>query len=500
MPNPVVYGAWAENTARCQHRSHLYSLPPMGVGTAAVESLTGYIARLAAAHAVETGTLVNHELLQRVPYTRGLLTGRAPSKLPAYSFYLDAHSLNGTGDRSRLWVSLVEQMTRIDRLDLLTALPWAKTISCVHLLRTQRAWCPFCYGVRRDTGPSVHERLLWTFQVVTVCPDHCCPLETICRSCGRTQYVLSSKSRPGYCSRCQCWLGREPEAVGGDFADPIRIAEMVGQMLTASPGLPAGFGLSPFQENVRNLRYNRQSGGILGSNARAWVNAGSAPRMDSLVALSLGHQVSMLHLLTEKILVAPRVAEPRHSRYAHFRAADVAVEEALHRALRDKLPQSLSDIAKDLGYRTICPLQMRYHDLCDQVINKRRSALKDAPPPLKTPLPRELIERALVEAISQDAPISLESLAATIGLRNKRRLYKGFHDLSTALVAKNRRFRQQRLESIKSALRSALAETPVPTVTDVARRLGFKVVTPLTRRFPDLSSALIRRRREAVAH
>lgn len=42
--------------------SRLYSLPPQGIGTAFVESLIGYIARLAEAHSVHTGTLVVREL------------------------------------------------------------------------------------------------------------------------------------------------------------------------------------------------------------------------------------------------------------------------------------------------------------------------------------------------------------------------------------------------------------------------------------------------------
>ena len=134
MHDVAVYGGWESAPASWAHRSYLYALAPIGVGTAAVESLSGYMARLAAAHTVEVGALVNREILPRVPYTKGASAGRAPSKLPTYSFYLDAHTLNGTGDRSRLWVSLLEELTCIDRLDLLTLLPWAKTISCVHLL------------------------------------------------------------------------------------------------------------------------------------------------------------------------------------------------------------------------------------------------------------------------------------------------------------------------------------------------------------------------------
>ena len=55
--------------------SRLYSLPPQGIGTAFVESLIGYIARLAEAHSVHTGTLVVRELLPRTRRTRGPSAG-----------------------------------------------------------------------------------------------------------------------------------------------------------------------------------------------------------------------------------------------------------------------------------------------------------------------------------------------------------------------------------------------------------------------------------------
>jgi hypothetical protein len=501
MGDTAVYGEWDVNPARWAHRSYLYSLPPIGIGTAAVESFTGYITRLAAAHAVEAGVLVNQELLPRVPYTKGSSAGHIPSKLPT-CFFLSAFPLNGIGERTRLWVPVLEQLTCVDRLDLLTCLPWAKVISCVHLLRTQRAWCPFCYGAPPSTASSVdqpvYERLLWTFQVVTVCPIHRCPLESICSSCGQTQYVFSPRLQPGYCSRCQCWLGRAIESFDGDLPEQVRIAEMVGELLAASPRLPTGFGLEQFQENTRNFRRNRQfHSTIRRDKVRGWTNAGNAPRMDSLLLLSLRQNVSMLRLLTEKIFVTTAATATQHSTHAHFRVFDSDVESALRAALWDDVPQSLAEIAMTLGYRSVTPLQGRFRDLCDEIVRKRRANLKRSPTPPSIPLPRERIERALSEALNQGALVSLHSLAAKIGLRNKRRLYKGFHDLRNALIANNKRLRQQRMDAIESALRTALTETPVPTVTEFARRLGLKGVTWIARRFPDLFAQLKQRSRAA---
>jgi hypothetical protein len=95
----------------------------------------------------------------------------------------------------------------------------------------------FRYGEKPSQAESVYERLLWAFQVVTVCPVHGRPLDTVCPSCGRTQHVLSARLRPGYCSRCQCWLGRADVAntFGDHLTEQIRVAEMVGQLLAENP-------------------------------------------------------------------------------------------------------------------------------------------------------------------------------------------------------------------------------------------------------------------------
>ena len=78
MRSAPVYGAWETVLPVPTRCSYLYSLQPIGIGTPAVESFTGYITRLAAAHAVETGvdysteptTLVSFELTDVAEGTR----------------------------------------------------------------------------------------------------------------------------------------------------------------------------------------------------------------------------------------------------------------------------------------------------------------------------------------------------------------------------------------------------------------------------------------------
>jgi len=404
--------------------------------------------------------------------------------------------LNGTGERARLWAAVLEQFTCVDRLDLLTALPWARVISCVHLVRTVRAWCPACYGTERDGAADVYERLLWAFQVVTASPNHHCPLETVCPSCRQDQYVLSPKSRPGYCSHCRSWLGREPVRTGQGGAEATRVAEMVSELIVAGPNLPPGFALDQFQKNARHLgRKNRFTGPFRYRNIRGWMRQGNAPRMDSLIALSQGQNISMLALLTENIEIE-NTGERHASTRAHYRVADCAAEDALRTALREEPPRSLEDVARTVGYRGASSLLNRFPDLCRQIVTRRRCWLRSHAP-VNPPLSREHIEQGLSEALEQDDPVSLHAVAAKIGLRNRRRLYKGFHDLRCAVVAKNQRLRKQRADAIRGALQAALNETPVPTLTELARRLRLRDVNRITRRFPKLAAALRQSRQES---
>jgi hypothetical protein len=499
MSHNTVYDGWESSRTGLTGRSYLYALAPIGVGTPAVESLTGYIARLAAAHAVETGVLVNHELLPRIPLTKGVRAGKTPMKRPKYSFFSASHTLNGVGNRPRLWVSLLEQLTRMQQLDLLTALPWSAALSCIHLLRKNRAWCSFCYGGECSPDPPVYDRLLWAFQIVTVCPSHGWPLDSNCPTCGRTQYVFSSKTRPGYCSRCQSWLGRKPEPGNHqDLTDQIHIAEMVGELLARSPFVPSGFSLDLFRENIN--RYARADGGNLRFRARiqdrhiqGWKQGKNTPILDSLVVLSRSLKVSVVRLLTERISIAH---DPGHQRtaYAHYRVADNLVEDALRTALQAEIPPPPLDIAKQLGYRSVESLQARYKGLCREITDRRRSSLNISSPQACTvPVPRHLIDNALIAELSKVEFTSLRAVAKSVGLRNIRRLYKSFNDLTRAVIARNRRSASGRVDAIEKALRQAFDERPVPTVTEIARRLGFAGVSSVTSRFPELTAELRRR-------
>ena len=58
----MLFDCWDCTAADMPPRSRLYSLKPIGIGTPFVESITGYVSRLADAHAVSVAELVGREL------------------------------------------------------------------------------------------------------------------------------------------------------------------------------------------------------------------------------------------------------------------------------------------------------------------------------------------------------------------------------------------------------------------------------------------------------
>src|SRR6266516_4731027 len=115
---PSVFEAWdlavQPITARSR-QSRLYSLAPIGIGTAFVEGLSGYVMRLADAHAVSTGSFIAKEL-SRVHLGRANLANLG-------RFWA---TINGVGDSAKRWVEGLENLTLRSDLRSLTLLPFER--------------------------------------------------------------------------------------------------------------------------------------------------------------------------------------------------------------------------------------------------------------------------------------------------------------------------------------------------------------------------------------
>src|SRR6266849_2616205 len=108
-------------------QSRLHSLEPVGIGTTFVESLSGYIARLADAHAVSVGNLVGREL-SALASSALVCPSREQLASDSHGFCGRSYAINGLEDTSKRWVEAVQTGTMRADLRFLTLLPFEKAL------------------------------------------------------------------------------------------------------------------------------------------------------------------------------------------------------------------------------------------------------------------------------------------------------------------------------------------------------------------------------------
>ena len=193
-------------------RSRLYGLMPCEVGTVWSESLTSYLNRLGWRHGVSPRALAAEMIVPHLDsdYQRHQLGGFSRS---------GATGINGSGNIALEWSTILEQLTGRNDLHLLTASFWVGDLpSTRRLLRTRPAWCPACYTHWCEQKLPLYQPQLWMLQAVTLCPTHLAPFVSRCPSCQKHQSVIALKTRFGYCTQCDTWLGGVPASVSDQEA------------------------------------------------------------------------------------------------------------------------------------------------------------------------------------------------------------------------------------------------------------------------------------------
>lgn len=365
-------------------RSYLYHLKPQGINSASIESLTSYIARLAQTHNVFPGTLMKSIIAP--------LMNKEYGGANLHRIYSYTSALNGTGIMAFDLVQALYTLTLQNDLQLLTMLPWARVIPTRHLFRSKRAWCPLCYEEWRSSNQVLYEPLIWGLEVIKVCAFHQQPLIQECPHCGHSNLPLAWKSRPGYCSRCQEWLGSsmsdlEQWNLSRNSEWLIWVANAVGELLAASPTLSC-FPSSKRIASTLHFYVERMTDGNGAEFARQlqipkntfwlWHQGSNLPTLESLLRICYSLKTSLVDFLTGDMLSAEpeRIAllpvPCQASKRATARVFDSGYLEAIQQQLHEFLesedvpPLSMKEIAKRLGHdrRT---LYSHFRELCHEV-------------------------------------------------------------------------------------------------------------------------------------
>ncbi len=273
--------------ARKAH-STLYHLEPIGIGTPDVESLTGYISRLAKAHCLPVQPLVSEIIAPELGMT---------TMVRSYSrfFKESACSVNGLGQYAEDFHAAMERLTLRGDLSRLTMLPWKGVFDPrgKGLNKPLKAWCSSCFREWFKNGAPLYEPLIWTLSSVRICGRHESPLRTTCPGCGEPQPVLGRTYPIGYCSSCgeQLW-SKEDEKVEGE--KPVTewglwVVTEAGRLLSASPSESGMATKKRFQsavaDVVRHLKVTNtqeldRSIGFGESTITQWRRGRGKPRFD----------------------------------------------------------------------------------------------------------------------------------------------------------------------------------------------------------------------------
>ncbi len=503
MRNPL--DSWEMTPVRMPQRTRLVPLEPMGVGTSFVECLTSYLMRLADAHAVRVSDLIR-ELRPEVVTLR-------PAAIP--------NAVNGIGRQAHDWVQALEGLTLRTDLRYLTLLPFTPLFPPARLLRPTRAWCPPCLAGMRDGTGTVHEPLLWSFQLVAVCPQHGSPLVAVCPHCNRGLPPVTATSRPGYCGRCRTWLGAAPrpamrENTGDSRSYQQWLPNAIGELLALAPHLES----VAWKENLRQVLLEYMDSLAEGKRAAivergpgaphgfySWVNGKSMPRIDALMRLwhALGLPVSALiagHCQAQDLRNSglTRITALGGT-VAPWRSRD-QIRAALELGTREPSTPSLAKLARGLGYSTPTRLYAADRVICRRIVrNSRQSGQshwwrkRGAMPP-STPA---AVKKALEESLALDEPVPVHRLAPHLGYESEGALRWQRPDLCRAIAAKRAQVKEERRRAIGPALRAALEMKRPASLQDIAESLGYSSAAVLRLHEPDLCGKVVARRK-ALKH
>ena len=383
------YETWENNVPLLPSVTRLYHLPPIGVGTPMVESLTGYIVRLAEEHCVSAGIL----------YLKEIRTLAAKGNIFTFRVTGDAgystHTINGVGSPAADFVRAMETLTGRRDLSCLTLLAWRRALPGHSLLRRCRAWCESCMYAWREANQPIYEPLLWTLQAVTVCPSHHRILRQTCPHCERQIGPLDSRSRRDRCSRCgQSLVPNRIDPASDSGLTPreesvwaLWVASALGELLAAAPQI----GCPPGRERLARTvhlcveRFCSGNGSNLARLMRvgrgavsSWQRAKTTPGLPLLLSMAYRLGISLLDLLLEgptcvtsrgfiravPVEVSVRSQQSTMAYGRRIRRAEVS--RLLRIALKETPPPSMDRVMRRISYST--PTVYRHFpELCRQI-------------------------------------------------------------------------------------------------------------------------------------
>jgi DNA-binding transcriptional regulator YiaG len=455
-------------------RSRLYNLEPIGFETPDIESLTGYIARLAQTHCMSTGQLISQEVIPILKPEYAYVT-----EYKKFISEIQSRAYNGTGLMASNIVNACYTLTGCKQLQFLTLLPFKEVLYQKDLFRINRAWCPICYQQWLRSGQVLYEPLIWSFNQVTICQHHLQPLQTNCPHCKRRMYFLEWNSRPGYCSKCFSWLGvpltSESEKLPAlEIESQLWVIRNIGKLIATAPCLSS----PPNREIIKKsiIEYINQLTpvsktafaqicGISSGGLFKWITGKSIPTLTKALQICSCLNIELVDFLNGKICelsndtIVTLLTTYQQSKIRQYEEKPkrkplglCKIKQELLKALKEYPPKSVTDIRKRLGLKSNSTFYYYLPEISRQIsANYALYRKKDK---------HKQIENALFSQNYQDEypPPSLTEVSKRIGI-GIRALYEHFPEKCYEIAQKYANYKHEsalkKQEEIRQQVRKA---------------------------------------------
>jgi AraC-like DNA-binding protein len=504
IPGISIYEIVNDIPPEIPPRSWAYHLSPIGEGHSYAESLTSYFARLAKEHRVTPRILFNHRRInideEKNKHTSGLVVANA-GKATA--------QINGSGSTAENWVAMVEGITLQKRLRFHTFISW-RAVFNKSMCRSERAWCPSCLEDMRLGKTLVYEQLCWAHKNVQVCPAHGILLETKCPHCAAGSWALCGNSCPGFCRSCNRWLGHHSNRAGSIFEQLARgkadyeifAAKQIGELISVAPSMTFILDREVAKGSLIRSAERFFDGNMhafvkfFGLNKAAayslWNGKNRIAQLELLLRIGFQAGIPLLDLLTREDSLDsfnPIRLSTLLGKRLSPRLKKGNVLKVLLAALEETPPPSLNEMAERLGYKSSLPLRRYFPQVCDQIVaNYQQSSRGKEKRKFSTARIQgdEVIKSALESALKEIYPPSLTHIAKQLGYTSSQSLRSRFPDLCKALADKRLTFESDRRDRVKLELETALTMDPPVSLDSIVEKLGYRTNAVLRTSYPEL--------------
>lgn len=352
------------------HRSRLYRLPPIGVGTGQAEGLVSYLVRLAHEHSVNPRRMVRTVFSENNPEI---------ARLQRAAFFAKyAGTIDGLDKYADMFARETCRLTGFDLPGSINLLPLRELLpgNGAGLLAPKPKWCPACIAEMRKTTDGVYRPLVWSFRLYRICERHASPLRDTCPHCGKTQRFIPRCPEMGKCQHCLEDLGTDSEEPTVTASSLDRwVATAISDVVAHLPQLEGVATAARFHHFLRraidllaggNRAAFSRSLGLSPWAMKGWLCHGERATLPQLISVcqGLGIMPGQLFLSDPDDLI-PSLRDKIHpvpSRL-HERADRPLPGIRERRRLKAKLvaiidnpddDRSLKDVARDMGLTRSC--------------------------------------------------------------------------------------------------------------------------------------------------